>query len=372
MGFEGYKQSLQSLLDRAGIKINGENSWDIQIRDSRFYKRVLAEGSLALGESYMDGWWDCERIDQFIEKILSSNLDSSVKDFKTAFRVLQSRVFNLQNKSKVYEAGEKHYDLGNDLFELMLDERMVYSCGYWKNADNLDEAQEDKLDLICRKLRLKPGMKVLDIGCGWGGFAKYAAENYGVEITGITISKEQAKLVEERCKGLPVKVRLQDYRELDEKFDRVLSIGMFEHVGYKNYEAYMDAVDRCLKEDGLTLLHTIGKHDRKGGLDPWIEKYIFPNAQIPYSSKVMTHAEGHFILEDWQNFGFYYDYTLMAWYENFVKNWENLKDKYGGRFYRMWVYYLLSCAGAFRSKKLQLWQIVFSKKGFREVYEGAR
>lgn len=372
MGYEGYKKSAQELLDKAGIKINGDNPWDIKVHNKNFYKRVLSGGSLDLGESYMDGWWDCERLDQFFEKILKSNLDKAVWSARMIWHFVKSKAFNLQNISRSYEVGEKHYDLGNDLFELMLDDRMVYSCGYWKNAENLNKAQEQKLDLICRKLKLKKGMKVLDIGCGWGSFAKYAAENYGVEVVGITISKEQAKAIREKCKDLPVEVRLQDYREIDEKFDRVLSIGMFEHVGYKNYGAYMEAVDRCLKDDGLTLIHTIGKHDKEGGTDPWIEKYIFPNGVIPYAGKILESAGDHFVLEDWHNFGFYYDYTLMAWYENFVENWDKIKDKYGDRFYRMWVYYLLSCAGAFRSRKLQLWQIVFSKEGFKEVYEGVR
>ena len=186
------------------------------------------------------------------------------------------KLFNYQSKARAFQIGEHHYDLGNDLFEKMLDKRMIYSCGYWKNAKTLDEAQEAKLDLICRKLYLKPGMKVLDIGCGWGGFAFFAAEKYGVEVVGVSVSKEQIAYAEAKRGKLPVTFLLQDYRDITGSFDRVVSVGMFEHVGYKNYTEFMTVVNRCMKDDGLCLLHTIGATITSFHPDPWIQKYIFP------------------------------------------------------------------------------------------------
>jgi cyclopropane-fatty-acyl-phospholipid synthase len=250
----------------------------------------------------------------------------------------------------------------------MLDKRMVYTCGYWKDAKTLDEAQEAKLDLTCKKLNLKPGMKVLDIGCGWGSFAKYAAEKYKVKVVGITVSKEQAVLAKALCKGLPIEIRLQDYRDLNEKFDRIVSLGMFEHVGYKNYKTYMKVVHRCLKDDGLFLLHTIGGNKSVKSTDPWIDKYIFPNSMLPSIKQMGDAIEDYFVMEDWHNFSADYDKTLMAWYNNFENSWNKLKDDYDERFHRMWRYYLLACAGTFRARKSQLWQIVLSKDGIKEGY----
>ncbi len=367
-----YKQALQKLLKYAGIKINGSRPYDIKVKDERLYKRVLAEGSLGLGESYMDGWWECKKLDEFFSKILRVRLDKKVKGIKTAFLLLKSKALNMQSKSRAYIVGKKHYDIGNDLYKKMLDKRMVYSGGYWRKAKNLDQAQEAKLDLICKKLNLKPGQKILDIGCGWGSFAKYAAEKYKVKVVGITISKEQVKLAKEICKGLPIEIRLQDYRDLNEKFDYIVSIGMFEHVGNKNYKTYMRMVSRNLKPNGLFLLHTIGGNVSGSSADPWINKYIFPNAVVPSSKQITSAAEGLFVMEDWHNFRADYDKTLIQWYKNFKKNWNKIKDSYDNRFYRMWTYYLLSGVGWFRSGKNQLWQIVFSKNGVAGGYKSIR
>lgn len=367
------KKKVQEFLDPASIRINGNNPWDIQVHDPRLYARVLSGGSLALGESYMDGWWDCKAPDQFFDRILSMALDKKVINLKNLLSsVLKSKLLNMQNKKRSYEVGRKHYDIGNDLYRLMLDKRMTYSCGYWKDAKTLDKAQEAKLDLICRKIGLKQGMTVLDIGCGWGSFAKFAAEKYKAKVTGLTISKEQASLARVICKGLPVKILLKDYRKMKTKFDRIISIGMFEHVGYKNYRTYMKVVHRCLKDDGIFLLHTIGGNRSVHSTDPWISKYIFPNSMLPSARQITKSAEGLFVLEDWHSFGEQYDTTLMAWHANFTRNWNKIKDKYDERFYRMWTYYLLACAGSFRSRKNQLWQIVFSKNGIREGYRSIR
>jgi cyclopropane-fatty-acyl-phospholipid synthase len=364
------KQVIQKLFDYADVQINGDRPWDIQIHNPSFFERVLAGGSLALGESYMDGWWDCDALDQFFDKILSEKLDKRVK--KTTgvlWAFLKAKIINAQRKSKAHVIGKRHYDIGNSLFSIMLDKRMNYSCAYWHEAMTLDDAQEAKLELICQKMGLKPGMKVLDIGCGWGGFAKYAAEKYDAKVTGVTVSHEQVEYAGKDCRGLDVDIKLQDYRDLKETFDRIISIGMFEHVGFRNYKAYMKVVHRCLEANGLFLLHTIAGNSSVNSTDQWINKYIFPNSMLPSAKQITTAAEGLFVLEDWHSFGQYYDNTLMAWYQNFTKNWDQIMDGYDERFYRMWTYYLLSCAGSFRARRNQLWQIVFSKQGVRGGYQ---
>ena len=356
----------------ADVKINGGRPWDIQVHNPAFYSRVLKGGSLALGESYMDGWWDCKALDQFFYKIHKADLNKQLRRKKNVMQVLRASITNLQKKSRAYKIGEYHYDIGNDLYKHMLDKRLVYSCGYWKTAKNLDQAQEAKLDLICKKINVKNGQKILDIGCGWGGFAKYAAEKYNVEVVGNTVSGKQVSLGTEICKSLPVRLELRDYRDFDEKFDHIVSVGMFEHVGYKNYRTFMKVVHRCLKSEGRFLLHTIGSNTSIKTGEPWFLKYIFPNSMLPSAKQITTAAEGLFILRDWHSFGTYYDKTLMSWYNNFITNWDKIKDRYDTRFFRMWTYYLLSLAGAFRANKIQLWQIVFTKPEDNSKYTSIR
>ena len=369
-----FKQNLKALLKSVDVGINGKRPWDMKIKNEIVFKRILQEGSLGLGEAYMDGEWDCESLDEFFNKLLRGSIDKKIKkNLKLLATIALSKIINHNSKEKSFEVGEHHYDIGNDLFKLMLDKRMVYTCGYWKNAKNLDQAQEDKLDLVCKKIGLKPGMRVLDIGGGWGSFAKFAAEKYKVNVVNVTVSKEQIALANKLCKGLPVENRLQDYRDIKgQQFDRVVSLGMFEHVNYKNYKTFMEIVSKNLKEDGLFLLHTLGGNISVTHLDPWTKKYIFPNSLVPSMKQITTAYEGLFVMEDWHNFGQDYDKTLMTWFENFDKNWPKLKTKYSKRFYRMWTYWLLSCAGAFRSRNLQLWQIVFSKKGIVGGYKSIR
>ena len=367
------KSYFTNLLQKADIRVNGDRPWDIKIHNEKLFDRVLSQGSLGLGEAYMEGWWDCDSLDQFFYKILDANLDTKIGlDWITLCHIVKTKLINYQSKARSLEVAEQHYDLDNNLFELMLDPHMQYSCGYWNNCDNLETAQEQKLDLICKKLYLKPGMKVLDIGCGWGGLARFAAQKYGVTVIGITISKEQAKYAQNFCKDLPVTIRLQDYRDLNESFDRIVSVGMFEHVGVKNYLELMKIVRACLKKDGLFLLHTIGTNISTTSFDPWLHKYIFPNGQLPSVKQISQAAEGLFILEDWHNFGINYDKTLMAWHDKFNDNWDTLKLKYDNQFYRKWKYYLLSCAGLFRARHTQLWQIVFSRDGVKGGYISVR
>jgi cyclopropane-fatty-acyl-phospholipid synthase len=364
---------ISTMLGSADIYINGPRPWDIQVQDQRFYRRVLMNGSLGLGESYMDGWWECKALDTFFYKFLRRRLDrSALPKIKAITHYLKATVSNRQSRQKAYEVGERHYDAGNDLFELMLDSHMTYSCAYWKDVDDLDQAQKAKLDLICRKLRLEPGMRLLDIGCGWGGLARYAAEHYDVTTVGLTISKEQAELAQQRCRGLPVEIRLEDYRDIDGTYDAIVSVGMFEHVGYKNYKRFMEVARRCLNKEGLLLLHTIASNRTRRHCDPWFDKYIFPNGMLPSIKQIGDALEDTFVMEDWQNMGAYYDRTLMAWYANFQRNRDRLKQRYNERFQRMWRYYLLSVAGAFRARTLQVWQLVLSPEGVVGGYPGIR
>ena len=361
------------ILASADITVNGSRPWDIQVHHRLFFKRLIAGGSMALGESYMDGWWDCPALDQFFDRILKIRLDRKVKKSMNALLCgAKSALTCSPGRFRAFVIGRHHYDIGNELFSIMLDKWMNYSCGYWKDAANLDEAQESKMDLICRKLQLKPGMRVLDIGCGWGGLAAYAARQYGVHAVGITVSREQVKLARQRCAGLPVDIELMDYRDMKGTFDRIVSVGMFEHVGARRYRTFMGTVRRCLAPDGLFLLHTIAGNRSVRSSDPWISRYIFPNSMLPSSRQISAAAEKQLVLEDWHSFGPDYDPTLLAWYHNFTANWSRIKHAYSGQFFRMWTYYLLLCAGAFRARRNQLWQIVFSRDGARPGYESVR
>ncbi|MFP4500894.1 MAG: cyclopropane fatty acyl phospholipid synthase [Candidatus Hydrogenedentota bacterium] len=370
------QRKAEELLAPAGIALNGNHPWDVHIHHPRTYNRVFAQASLGLGESYMDGWWDCDQLGEFFRRLFVSRIDErvSIKDIRLLAHMAGAQLWNLQRKARAYQVGEQHYDLGNDLYAAMLDPGLNYSCAYWEHADNLDAAQEAKLDLVCRKLCLEPGMHVLDIGCGWGSFAKYAAERYGVRVTGATVSRQQADYATQWCRGLPIEIQLADYRDLDDRFDRVLSIGMFEHVGHKNYSTYFATTRRLLKEDGLAFVHTIGRNTtlRYAGTDPWITKYIFRNGELPSMAQITKHSEKYFVMEDWHNIGPNYAPTLMAWQRNFHAAWPRLKEKYGERFRRMWDYYLLMCAALFRTRKMQVWQIVFSPAGLHGGYTPVR
>jgi len=366
------EKTCREFLGEAGIEINGDKPWDIQVKNPNFYKRVLAKGSIGLGESYMDNWWDADKLDEFFSRAIGARLEKKTVSFHVIFNILKAMLLNAQSKKRSKRVAKDHYDVGNNLYEKMLGERMQYTCAYWENADNLEQAQENKLEMICRKLDLKKGDTVLELGCGWGGFAKYATEKYGCSVTGYNISEEQVKYAQEKCKGLPVKIIKDDYRNATGKFDKVASIGLCEHVGHKNYRGMLEVAHRCLKEDGIFLLHTIGRNTSRKTTDPWIDKYIFPGGMIPSIKQLGGAFEGLFVVEDLHNFGPDYDKTLMAWFKNFDESWDEFKSQYGERFYRMWKYYLLSCAGYFRSREGQLWQFVLSKNGIRGGHKSIR
>lgn len=367
------KDRAAALLAQADVRIGGDRPWDIQVHDDRLYARVARQGSVGLGEAYMDGWWDAVALDEFFAKVLVAKLEEGIGPWwQRIITEIVHRTVNFQSRSRAFQVGETHYDLGNDLYSRMLDVRMVYTCAYWKDAQTLDEAQEAKLDLVCRKLGLKAGQTVLDIGCGWGSFAQFAAETYGAEVVGVTVSKEQATLARERCAGLPVEIRVQDYRDITGTYDHAVSIEMFEAVGYKNFRTYMEVVRRSLRPGGLFVLQTIGGNRSVTSTDPWIEKYIFPNGMLPSPEQIGKAADGLFVVEDWHNIGIDYDRTLMEWHHRFEAAWSDLREKYGERFRRMWNYYLLMCAGSFRSRKNQDWQIVLSPEGMPGGYASVR
>jgi cyclopropane-fatty-acyl-phospholipid synthase len=361
------------LLQSAGIEVGGHQPWDIRIQHPGFYERTLREGSLGFGEAYMDGWWECDQIDQLIYRLLRADLTAKIKlNMNLLLKRIWLKIINLQTRRRSLVVGEKHYDLGVPLFEAMLDRSLNYSCGYWRRATNLDQAQQDKMEMICQKLMLKPGMRLLDVGCGFGSLAQYAARHFGVTVVGITISKQQAEYAKKACEGLSIEIRFQDYRDVNETFDRIVSVGMFEHVGAMNYIDYFNMVKRSLKPEGLFLLHTIGGNVSTVLADEWIVKYIFPNGMLPSISQIGEATEGKLVMEDWHNFGADYDKTLMSWHDHFTRHWETLKQLYDARFYRMWRYYLLTCAGAFRARDIQLWQVVFSKSGVVGGYVAPR
>jgi cyclopropane-fatty-acyl-phospholipid synthase len=356
-----FEKIVREAFERSDVRIGGTRPWDIQVHDERLYERLFRDRDLAFGESYVDGWWDCEQLDEMTFKLTrASSTDGFQRRLWTIALAVYAKAVNLGRRSDSARLGPTHYDFGNELFERMLDKRMIYSCGYWKNAQTLDDAQEAKLELCCQKLELKPGMKVLDIGCGWGGFLQYAAEKYKIEGVGITVSREQLSVARSRCQGLPVEIRLQDYRDVTGEFDAIVSIGMFEHVCVPNHRTYMDVVASRLKDDGLTLLHTIGS---EWGTSPWLKKHIFAVGDMPSSAQIAAAASGRLVIEDWHNFGPYYDRTLRAWEANFTRRWDEIKSRYDDRFKRLWRYYLLAGAGLFRARSHQLWQIVLSKRG---------
>lgn len=358
------------MLKEADIRLNGDRAWDIQVHDERLYDRVVHEGTLGLGEAYMDGWWDCQCIDEMICKAIRAGLEKKVKKNWPALTVLVcANLFNLQSKSRASMVAEQHYNFGNDMFEYMLGPSMNYSCGYWKNAKTLDEAENVKMALICKKLQLKPGMKVLEIGFGWGALSRYMAKNCGVEVTGINVSTEQLAYAKAYTENLPITWLLEDYRSIQGQFDRIVSVGMFEHVGPKNFDVFFDTTLRVLKPDGLFLLHTIGSCCRMGGTDAWINKYIFPNGVIPSMEAITKSLTNRYILEDWHNFGADYDKTLMAWEARFTEGLEKGAFTCTERQQRMFKYYLLICAGAFRARDLQLWQIMLSPHGVPGGYD---
>jgi len=368
---------VEAVLNTADVRLDGDRPWDLRLNGSdgtrNLARAVLARGSLGLGESYVDGLWDCAALDELFTRLLLARGDSRLAQgngLRGAAWVLRDRLFNLQSPARSSQVVRRHYDIAPQVYEAMLDPWLQYSCGYWQQAGSLAEAQEHKLRLICAKLELQPGQRLLDIGCGWGGLAAYAARHHGVEVVGITLSAEQLRLARHQWPDLPLRFEHCDYRQLERlgcpPFDRAVSVGMYEHVGPRNAGAFFAAVRHALKDDGLFLLHTIGYRRQSPLSDPWVDTHVFPNGRLPAPGELARALEQDWLIEDWQNFGADYDHTLMAWHSNVETAWPQLAPLFGGgvvaeRFRRFWRYYLLCCAGFFRSRQGQLWQLVLSK-----------
>lgn len=363
------KSELLPLLEKAGITIDGPNPWDPQIRNKDTWNRIYAQGSLGLGEAYMDGWWEAEDLAEFFSRVVGANIEDRIRVTPNlVWQILQARLLNMQTISRSRRVARMHYN-ETEAYRASLDKRMTGSCGYWpEGIDTVDDAQEAKLDMICRKVQLKPGETVWDIGCGWGAFMGFAAEKYGANCVGVTVSPDQAAYGRERYKSLPVEFQVKDYRQFEGKVDKIVSMGMFEHVGYKNYRTYFETARRAIRDDGLFLLHTIGSPVSRTTIDPWIEKYIFPGGVLPSIKQVGEAIEGLFSVIDVHNIGPHYDRTLVAWWENFRARWPQPQTAEEWRFYRMWKYYLLCCAGAFRSRAIHVWQFVLSTNGVPDGY----
>lgn len=371
--------SLQAIARAADIRFDGQRPWDLQVHDPSLFSDLLLRGSLALGEGYVAGAWDCDQLDELIARLLRvrANRPLSLQaSISLALQRLRDQLANPQSLSKAFRVGRQHYDIDHRVYEATLDRRLVYSCGYWDGASTLEQAQFQKLERICRKLQLEPGQHLLDVGCGWGALAAHAAEHHGVEVTGITVSAAQYLWIREHYGHLPIEVQLCDYRSLpgllNARFDRIASVGMFEHVGPRNHGVFFDCMQQLLDADGLLLLHTIGHGARRGGTDPWIDAYVFPGGRLPSAMEVCSASSAHLRLEDWENFGADYVTTLLAWWQNFQANWSRLQPHFGEGFYRFWRYYLLSCAGYFRSGQGQLWQLVMSRPDSSRMYRSLR
>jgi len=372
--FKNSERTLRELFEFADITIGGSQPWDMQVHRDRMYTRVIAHGSVGLGESYMDGDWDCPALDQMFDRIITNRLADRLGFTLPLFLLsLSSRLQNRQTIRRAKTAADVHYDLPVDIFEATFDSRLTGSCAYWKTATTLDAAQEAKLDLVCRKIGLRGDDTVLDIGCGWGAFMGFAAEKYRAHCVGVTVSPVQVKYASERYPDPRVRPLLMDYRNYSgPPVSHVVSMGMFEHVGAKNYRTYFECARRNMRDDGLFLLHTIWENKRDPSIDPWQDKYIFPNGDLPSVGEITTAVEGLFVVEDVQNFGVYYDKTLMAWNEKFQSNRAEMARRHGERFCRMWEYYLLQSAAAFRARHISVGQFVLSPKGVRGGYEAVR
>lgn len=370
---------VEKVLKEIGVTINGDKPYDIIIHNPRVFSKIITKQSMGAGESYMDGWWDCEKLDEFFFRLCRSHLYNQFYSYTSLGLITcKNAIINQQTRKKSEEVAKLHYDLSNKMYEYMLGKSMAYTCGYWKESNNLDDAQFAKYDLICRKLRLENKDTVLEIGCGRGGLAKYMAEKYGCRVIAFDISKEASSYASQLCEGLPVTIYQADYRDVDiyhpnqMLFDKIVSVGVLEHIGYKNYEMFLDISLSLIKKNGIFLLHSIGCDDTKNYCDPWINKYIFPNGMLPSLLQLSRAFEKRFVVEDFHNFGAYYDKTLMAWYENLNHHWDDLSSEFDERFHRMMNYYLLACAGSFRARNMHLWQFVLTPEGMIHGYNSIR
>jgi cyclopropane-fatty-acyl-phospholipid synthase len=367
---------LSKLLAAADVQINGTRPWDMQVHNESTYARILKDGDLGAGESYMEGWWDCQQLGVMIEKVLRADVMSKVQlSLVDKAKAVWSMLTGSKSTGSSKEQLCYHYDIGNDLYKAMLDPYMQYTCGFWRNgATTLEQAQLDKLDMICKKVNARQGCKWLDLGCGFSGLMKYATEKYSTVCTGYNLSTDQMGYGRDvLCAGLPITFVEGDFCKTlasvkDGKFDVVTNVGSIEHCGVNRYREFMQNAYNCIADDGVFLTQSIlsGSKDTQYSFLAFLNKYIFPGGVSPTLTQLSQAMEGLFVIEDVHNFGEDYAKTLAAWHANLTQAWASLSannPKYTTKFKRMFDFYLLCCAGTFRARGLNLLQIVATKVG---------
>jgi cyclopropane-fatty-acyl-phospholipid synthase len=364
---------VEELVVAAGVRIGAE----LKVNDPTMWGDWAGRGMLGIGESYMQGKWDSPCLDRVMSKL--ANLPAGAKrrifsSWKSKAIIALASMTNAQKPSRELQVARGHYNLGNEFFHSWLDPHMQYSCASWKDAVTLEQAQAKKMELIAEKLQLRPGLRVLDIGCGWGGLGRYFIKEYGVTVTGVNISSEQVNWCRSKAaeEGLSdsFDIREMSYRDIRGTWDRIVCVGMIEHVGPKNYPEFFKICGHSLASNGLLLLQTIGSNTSREVLnDRWITTYIFPNGTLPSISQIARAVEKRLVIEDLQNLGPDYDRTLMCWHERFQRAKPGLK--LDPVFERMWDFFLLYTASGFRERKTQLWQFVMTKSR-KQRYDAQR
>jgi cyclopropane-fatty-acyl-phospholipid synthase len=361
-GREPARPLVAAVLRTAGIHLGGDQPWDVQVTDPRFYSSVLLRGSLGFGESYMRGWWHVEDLEEVAYRLSRAGLHWVARALPPHLVALAAASFsNRQTRTDSVNLVDRHYNLGNDLFRGFLGRSMVYSCAYFDDTESLDRAQELKLDLICRRLGLKAGERLLDIGGGWGEFARHAALHYGCHVTSINIADEQIRHARERCAGLPVEIVKCDYRDLRGSFDKVAVIAMLTHVGHSNYRRFMTIVHDCLATGGRVLVETLGSRISKVNCEPWTNRYIFPGGVVPSLRQIDRAADGLLARTEVTEFGHHYVPTLRSWNANLHASWPQLAGRYPETTRLMLGYFFLTVAGAFRAGHLKYWHVQLQK-----------
>ncbi|MEB2845625.1 methyltransferase domain-containing protein [Rhizobiales bacterium RZME27] len=346
----------------------------MRLTDPKLYKGLVFNPELAAGEAYMDGTMRFEEgstLQDFLTLFSVNRLSLGSYPLQKVLRAIKMRFRKRQQSNRKGQAQQNvahHYDLGNEFYKLFLDDNMLYSCAYFREeGETLEQAQRNKLRLLAAKLGLKPGMKVLDIGCGWGDLALYLASLEDVQVLGVTLSKEQQALASERAQkaGLAdrVKFELRDYRDVTEKFDRIVSVGMFEHVGVHHYDEFFAKINTLMPDDGVMVLHSIGHMSPPGMASPWLRKYIFPGAYSPALSEVFEVVEQNSLwVTDLEFLRVHYATTLAHWNQRFQANRNRVIELYDERFARMWEFYLISAEMMFRTGSQMVFHMQLSRK----------
>jgi cyclopropane-fatty-acyl-phospholipid synthase len=359
-----YRWVAEKILERADVHVDGRRPWDIRVHDARAFGRALFGGSIGLGEAYLDGWWSCADLEELAHRVARARLEEIAEKLPGGLSLrVWSRLHNRQSRRRATQVTKAHYDLGNDFFLAFLGPKKSYSCGYFAGTDDLAEAQEKKIDLVCQKLGLRAGEHLLDVGGGWGELARHAASRYGVRVTSINISAAQMQFAREYCRGLDVEVVGCDYRDIRGRFDKIAAVAMFTHVGQGNYRKFMTSIYRALAPGGVFVMDGIWGNISMTHIDAWMDKYIFPNAMLPSGAQTFAAFEGLFVAEDLHNFGPHYVKTLRAWNDNLQRAWPQLARRYDERVRRIFEYYFLMSAGYFRARTVQNWQLVLTPQG---------